>query len=324
MTLAPWLAAAEADLAGRLARGAVPHALLIAGPAGLGKRALAGAFSALLLCERREGRARACGECRACRLLAAGTHPDRLYLSFGLRDDGKPRTELTIDQIRTLGERLAMRPQFGGWQVALIDPADALNRNAANALLKTLEEPSAGTVIVLISDHPARLVATIRSRCQRIDVVFPPAAQALTWLTAQGVADAAAALRAGAGNPGLALALARDGGLAQRAEVVRDLAALWAGSGSPFEVASRWAKGDAVQCLWFAAQLVAEEVEAHARGAGGPLALTPAPDFQKVTAWFREAGQARELLRRGPLRPDTVVQSLLLAWQDAAPQRRRA
>lgn len=314
--LAPWLAAPRAALAERLRRGVMPHALLIAGAEGLGKRALAAQVIATLLCER--GVDGPCGRCRACLLLAAGSHPDRVEVMLGLRDDGKPRTEIVVDQIRTLSERLVMTPQFGGYQVALIDPADAMNTSAANALLKTLEEPTPGTIIVLVSDHPSRLPATIRSRCQRVLLASPPRRQALEWLVAQHVADAATALDAAAGNPGLAVALAASGGMAARAEVARDLGALWDGRAAPVEVANRWAKTELTSRLWFAAQLATDEAASTARGARGPLALTPAADFHKLAAWIRDTGRTREQLR-SPVRPELAVLDVLLAWRDMTP-----
>ncbi len=306
----------------RRRRGAMPHALLLSGPAGLGKRAFAAGLAALLLCE--NGGDGACGRCRGCLLVAAGSHPDRVEVNLELRDDGKTlRTEVTVDQIRRLSQRLSMTAQFGGHQVALIDPADLMNTSAANALLKTLEEPGAGTVMLLVSDQTSRLPATIRSRCQRLDFVLPNAADAMAWLKAQGVDGAAQALDAAAGNPGLALELARGGGLALRTEVATDLGQLWTRKAVPAEVANRWAKGDGERRTWFAAQLAQAEAAAQARGARGPLALTAISDFNKLAQWFREAGRVREQLRT-PVRSELLLLELLLAWRALAPAARRA
>ena len=308
MTLAPWLEAAWALLADRRARGTLPHALLICGPAGLDKRSFAEAFANAMLCERSTGAELACGKCRACLLMAAGSHPDRVSIGLELRDDGKPRTEITVDQIRRLSERLALTPQFGGAQVASLDPADLMNQSASNALLKTLEEPTAATVIVLIADEPSRLSATIRSRCQRIDIKLPTNAEAARWLLDHGIDEktAESALQASSGNPGLALRWAKDGGLALRAEVAADVRALCAGKHALVEVANRWAKSEPEWRLWFAAALIREEAEAQARGAKGPLALTSRREFTKLARWFDQNNLARAQLR-GPLRPELVV-----------------
>jgi len=235
-------------------------------------------------------------------------------MALELRDDGKPRTEIIVEQIRTLGERLALTAQFGGYQIALIDPADAMNVSAGNALLKTLEEPSPATVIALLADQPSRLPATVRSRCQRIEFHIPPAAQARDWLAARGVEteSAAAALAASAGNPGLALMWVRSGGLAMRDEVTEDLRKLCTGAGSAVEIANRWSKSEPESRLWFAAMLLRGEAHARARGDAGPLALTSRSDLPKLSAWFECANRARTQLR-GPLRPELVVLEALSA-----------
>lgn len=323
MILAPWQEEGWRLLAERRARASLPHALLFCGPAGLGKRDFADAFARSLLCQSVGADGQACGRCRACKLLAARSHPDCVRVNFELRDDGKLRTEIIVDQIRALGQRLALTAQFGGYQIALIDPADAMNQNASNALLKTLEEPTAATLIILLSDDPARLSATIRSRCQRIDFRLPSPPQALAWLAIQRVdaKTAAAALAASGGNPGLALAWAGSGGLAVREEVAADLRALHAGKATPLEVANRWSKAEAETRLWFAAALAQSEAQAQARGVAGPLALTTRPDFTKLVVWFDQANRARGHLR-GPLRPELVLLEVLSTWGAAAPRRR--
>jgi len=314
MSLAPWSAENWRQLMQRRSRGTLPHALLLCGPQGLGKREFAEAFAAALLCQQPRDDGSACGVCRACLLFAVGSHPDRVRIGIELRDDGKPRTEITVEQIRVLSERLALTAQFGGFQTASIDPADQMNHAAGNALLKTLEEPTPVTVIVLIADQPARLSATIRSRCQRIEFRVPPAAQALGWLGARGAdaKTAASALAAAGGNPGLALSWINSGGMALREDVGSDLRALCSGRTSAVEVANRWSKEDAETRLWFAAALVRDEAQAALRGQTGPLALTPRPDFTKLAAWFEQANRARAQLR-GPLRPELIMLEVLSA-----------
>lgn len=311
MSAMPWHATDWARLQARRQRDALPHALLLCGPAGLGKRAFAQRFVRGLLCERVQD-GEACGQCRSCLLLEAGTHPDLVTLSFGLRRDGTPRTEIVIEQIRELSARLAMRSQFGGWQVALIDPADAMNAAAANALLKTLEEPSARTLLVLLADAPWRLPQTIRSRCQRIEFNVPPPAEARAWLQGQGVAQAQVALEAALGNPGLALAWAQQGALERRAEVRRDLAALAAGRGQVTDMAKRWLDDEAAQRLWFAAQAAADERRAQSTQAAAPLASTM--DGEALVHWYDAANRARDALR-GPLRGDLLLLELLAQWR---------
>ena len=311
MSTMPWHAADWSRLQARRGRDALPHALLLCGPAGLGKRAFAQRFVRGLLCERaRDGEA--CGQCRSCLLLDAGTHPDVVALGFGLRKDGTPRSEIVVEQIRDLSARLAMRSQFGGWQVALVDPADAMNAAAANALLKTLEEPSARTMLILLADAPWRLPQTIRSRCQRIEFGLPPPDEALQWLRGQGVAEPQKALEAALGNPGLALAWSQQGALERRAEVRRDLAALAAGRGQVTEMAKRWLDDQAAQRLWFAAQAVADERRAQASQAAPSLGS--AMDGEALAHWYDAANRTRDALR-GPLRGDLLLLELLAQWR---------
>lgn len=348
MTVAPWQGEAWERLVARRARGALPHALLISGPAGLGKRAFAERFAAWLLCE--NAVAQACGQCRSCRLFAVrsqrdpeetrpdGTlaqpdghpgHPDAKFVGYVWNEDARPKrmyTQITVEQMRELSAWLALTPQFGRAQVVVIEPADELNVAAANALLKTLEEPSAGRYLLLVTAHPARLPATIRSRCQRIDFGLPAGGVALAWLEQQdiGAADAAIALEASGGNPGLALAWSRGGQVALRAEVASALRALAQGKGDPSAISAAWARSEPEARLWFAAMLVQAEGAAAAAGSRGPLALTAAADLTKLSAWFDQVNKTRELLR-GPLRVDLLLLELLLAWEQAvAPHRRSA
>jgi len=315
MTLPPWLAPSWRMLAEAIGSGRIHHALLFASPRGYGKRALADAFATSLLCQQRKADGSACGTCRSCLLVAAGSHPDLARVTFEIRDDGRPRTELTVDQLRALGARLSLASQFGGWQIALIDPADAMNPNAANALLKTLEEPSTNTVIALIADDPSRLPPTIRSRCQKIDLPMPTRDQALAWLRSRGVdaAAAAATLDASMNNPGQAEAWLADGALAVREECATDLAALSTARARPTVVAERWAADRPDLRLWFAAALARDEARSLASGARGRLGLTQRAEIPKLNAWFGRANQARGLLAT-PVRADLVLLELLRGW----------
>lgn len=315
MSLPVWLGEIWQTLVARLDAGTLPHALLVCGPAGLGKRALVDALVAAALCTQRRADGHACGECRSCRLLAAGSHPDRVLVTLGLRDDGKPRSAIVVDQLRELSQRLALSSQFGGLQLAIVDPADTMNEAAANALLKTLEEPAANTVIVLVADQPARLPATIRSRCQRIDVRVPSRADALAWLRAEGIvgSEAEAALDASLGNPGLALATIRDGQLALREECRRQLAALRDERPGPLALAEQWAQDRPAERLWHAAVLVRDELRRLAATERSTLGLTGPAEIPKLAHWFAEANRARERLTT-TLRTDLVLLDLLRAW----------
>jgi DNA polymerase-3 subunit delta' len=313
--LAPWLTPAWEVLAQNLRTERLHHALLFGGPRGYGKRALAKAFAEAMLCTERGPAGFACGRCRSCLLVAAGSHPDLARITFELRDNGQPRTEITIDQMRALGQRLAMASQFGGWQIAIIDPADAMTANAANALLKTLEEPSRETVLALVADDPSRLPATIRSRCRRVDIALPSRADALEALREEGVpADVAeATLTASLDNPGRAREWAADGGLALLAECGADLAALSAARARPAAVAQRWAADRPDQRVWLASTLAREEARRLGAGGAGAFGLTARDEIPKLTAWFARANRARALLST-TLRTELVLLDLLRAW----------
>ncbi|QAU23883.1 DNA polymerase III subunit delta' [Dyella sp. M7H15-1] len=311
MSNPPWHAEHWARLQSRRQRDALPHALLLCGSRGLGKRDFLRRFVRGLLCQHPDN-GEACGTCRSCLLFDAGTHPDYVAMSYGLRKDGVQRSEIVVDQLRELSARLATASQFCGWQIASIDPADAMNVAAANALLKTLEEPASQTMLILLADEPWRMPATIRSRCQRIDFPLPAQETSLTWLQQVGVRDAQAALAAAGGNPGLARIWAEEGALTQRQEVRKDLAALAAGRGDAMEMGRRWLDGAPEQRLWFAAQVVADEMRARATAQASPLGSTM--DIEGLGVWYDAANRAREALR-GPLRGDLLLLELLGRWR---------
>lgn len=298
--LPAWQVQAWNTLGQRAERGSLPHALLLGGAEGLGKRAFAEAFVRARLCEHPRG-GFACGACRACALLEAGTHPDRILVTLEVNEKtDKARSEIVVEQIRTLSARLAMSTQLGGWQVAVIDPADAMNAAAANALLKTLEEPTPSSLILLVADQPWRLPATIRSRCQRVDFVFPTREESERWLRAQGVADAGRALDASGGNPGRALAFARGDELQRRDSVARDLGALARGRASVYAIAHAWSADEPAARLEHAARLLHDAARRRARGDAPESAHW---DMQTLQAGFERFNRLREQLR-GPLRAE--------------------
>lgn len=250
----PWQQAHWQRLAQQRQRQQLPHALLLAGPAGVGKRRFAQALSLGLLCQSPETETgAACGRCRACQLLRVGNHPDWLWVAP--EEVGKA---IKVDQVRQIVDFAAQTGQQSARQVVVVEPAEALNRNAANAVLKTLEEPSGATVVLLISDAPGRLLPTIRSRCQRLDFPAPAAAAAQAWL-APLVADPdelERLLAEAGGRPMAARAMLEGDTLARRRQRGEEFEALLTAKLSPLVLAQRWKDEDFEELLgWLSARL---------------------------------------------------------------------
>ncbi len=316
--LAPWQQRVLDGALASLDEGRLGHALLFSGAAKMGKGAVATRIAQRLLCASPGADGLACGACRACQLFSAGTHPDFKFTSYLPNDKGdKLRSELVVDQMRELGHWFSLTPQMGVAQVAMITPAHAMNLNASNALLKTLEEPSRDRYLLLVTDRPGRLPATIRSRCQRLEFRPPGKAEAMDWLRAQGHGEAslAPALHAARGHPGLASDWLATGGLELRRQVLAELNALSQSRQSPIELAQQWlADEHAALRLRFAAEL-ALDAAAQQLGAGPATGLTGAGDFQMLGAWFDGINRVREQLSVPALRHDLALAGLLLEWR---------
>ena len=216
--LPPWLAQTAALVLAM--RNRWPHALLVCGPEGVGKEALALHLARALLCEAPLATGNACGTCASCRYAAAGQHPDlRRVEPVEIDDEGvsTPSDVIKIDAIRALTDWAQLTSHRGVAKVAVVTPAERMNPSAANALLKTLEEPPAGTNLILVSHRPGQLFPTILSRCQRLAIPLPPTDVARPWLEAQGVQHAELALAQAGGAPFLARASNDTGSQEERA-----------------------------------------------------------------------------------------------------------
>jgi DNA polymerase-3 subunit delta' len=242
----PWLSGAQAQLRAARERERLPHALLVHAMPGLGAEVLAAWIAAFVLCERVERAP--CGECAACRLLRAGNHPDLTWV--GRAEESK---QIQVDQVRALTDTFALKSLRGGAKVAAIAPADAMNVNAANALLKTLEEPPPRSLLILCAARPARLPATIVSRCLRVSVRAPARAAALEWLQAVRPRDDwAEILEFAAGAPLRALELEGEGIAELTREMTAALEQLQARTLDIPAVAERWARSElATRVNWF-------------------------------------------------------------------------
>lgn len=227
-TLYPWQNVAWKQL--QQLRERLPHAVLFYGPEGIGKTAFAEHFAQSLLCQRLSSEGHACGACDSCGWFDQYNHPDyRRVRPEALDEDSvsdsegdggsdkkkaakTPSKEIKIDQIRALADFMNISTHRQGMRVILLYPAEALNTAAANALLKTLEEPPPNTMFLLVSNSLDRLLPTILSRCRKFVLTMPGKDEALQWLNEQGVADADAWLAEQGGAPLAAQALAQAEG----------------------------------------------------------------------------------------------------------------
>jgi len=219
----PWLATVWQGFITRIEQGRLPHALLIVGQSGLGCVDLARAMAQYLLCGA-PAPTGSCGKCRACLLLSADAHPDFLWIK---PEEGAQ--SIKIAQIRNMMDFTNNTAQQGGRKLIIISPADAMNANSANALLKSLEEPSGNCVYLLVTEQPAFLLATIRSRCSRIQVSPPVEHHAVSWLERNQVSDAQALLRAAGGRPLQVMDWLTHDLWGQRRQLEQDLRQLLAG-----------------------------------------------------------------------------------------------
>lgn len=229
----------------------LPHALLFIGPAGLGKRDLADALAARLLCMMPRTDGHACGQCATCQLRLTGNHPDLYQIvpeaqaAAGVEEGGADTatpaktksSQIVIEQIRRLQNALMVTGHQSSRRVVVVEPADAMNPYTANALLKLLEEPPEGCVLILISSQPRHLLATIRSRCQQWQFALPDANELQAWTTRHGD-ESKAMLALCGGLPLAAERLLEKGAGAMLLRFVRDLGQLT--SGDPVRLAGQW------------------------------------------------------------------------------------
>ncbi|WP_250658377.1 DNA polymerase III subunit delta' [Alkalimarinus coralli] len=241
----PWQSSQWAKLGAVFASGRLPHALMLSGTEGTGKTRFANSLASLVLCEQPfensapQQSPAPCGKCKNCTLISAEAHPDIRYFS-----PEEKSTVVKVDQIRQLNEYIAKSSQQGGYKVAIIHPAEAMNHNAANALLKSLEEPSQKSLIILVVDQPGRMLATIRSRCQVIDFPLPNYNQSLEWLKS-ALPDSSIhedLLELSAGSPIKAYQLSASEAVAQKQTMIADLAKVLKRESTAVSVAAKWQK----------------------------------------------------------------------------------
>lgn len=322
----PWFATQWQHVLQQSQQGRLPHALLLAGPAGIGKEAFAEHLAHLLLCHRPQ-QGQACGQCRSCELIASGGHPDLFHL--GPEEEGK---QIRVDQVRELTSVLHSTAQQGGYRVMIMEPAEALNVAAANALLKTLEEPGSDTMMILVSHQLGQLMPTIRSRCQRIDFKMPESGQATQWLQERlkMAEDEAHKLLAIAQGAPLGAVKLKEGELLDlRRTFMTSLADLLRDRTSAISVAQKLHKEDLVHLLDWWISLLGDIVRLQSHPEGDAVSISNVDMTKMLTAVANRAHRVRIfslldrvqeerkslMLRYNPNR-QLLMERLLLEWRE--------
>ena len=322
----PWQKALWQQICQQKQRGRIAHAYLLGGDAGLGKADFAQAFAALLLCENATTDA-ACGQCRSCTLLASGSQPD--FLEIAPEEGSKV---VKIDQVRQMADFIGKTRHGAVAKLVILHQADALNGAAANALLKTLEEPPGNTVLLLLSNRPGALLATIRSRCQKLHFRIPEWQDAAAWLaTKLPELDSQFLLQQAQGRPLQALRMHSDGSLETGLKVLRGIVGLWSGKIPATELVELCKTLEAVQLHTQFYQLssilikalLARDVSATSdktlQGLIQQLAGLSAGQrdqaLEQLLAINQSAAQARnQLMGSANPNPGLILQSLIGQW----------
>jgi DNA polymerase-3 subunit delta' len=316
----PWHEAIWQELLSRARGDRLPHALLFSGSQGVGKRKLAIRLAHSLLCQTPKDNGDPCGQCQACGLIAADTHPDLLLVEP--EEEGKA---IPVDRIRAVGEFLALKGQYGGRQIVIIQPAEAMNRFAANSLLKTLEEPSADALLILVTSQPSQLLPTIRSRCQQM--VFPRPAHdiATAWLHGElgAGADVETLLSLTEGAPLAARDLHQSGGL----EIRHHLAEAWLqvsnGKGDPLACAASWGELGLNQALYWLGSWIMDLIRLKS---GAPADAIVNGDLRQPLQQLAERVEAKRLfayleqiteytrMAGGQLNAQLALEDIMINW----------
>jgi DNA polymerase-3 subunit delta' len=273
----PWLEPQMGQLRSAHAAGRLAHALLIHEARGSGGDTLARWAAQLALCT--DAGSAPCGVCGACRRVASAQHPDLMMLAP--LEDSK---QIRIEQVRELIRDLALTSHQGGYKVAIVSPADAMNRNTANALLKTLEEPTPRTLLILVATQPPRLPATLLSRCQRIPIRAPERRQALTWLQAVRGPGAWDTVLDTLGNAPLwAVEVDPQSVAAFALETRRVLEETGSGEADPLLTAERWWRTDLPLRLLCIENWLTDRIRRHFAGAGFSVEMPTGMHLQRDT-----------------------------------------
>lgn len=282
------------------------HALLFSGEEGCGNEWFILDVAKSLLCLQPATDGVACGQCRSCQVFASDAHPD--FMSIKRLED---KQSILIEQIRELNYFLGLSRSYSLRRVVVISPADRMNTNAANSLLKSLEEPAPDTHILLLTAHSASLLPTIRSRCQRVRLPLPAQADALAWLQQQTLQHPAEQLLTSAsGRPLTALELDTTDTLAQRQQWLEHLTQCAQGQGSITSISAHWEKFDKTQLLdWQFTWLISLLKQ------GQQSQSPPLLDQRRMLTIYDRLLELKKLSTH-PLNARLLLESMLICWQE--------
>ena len=299
----------------------LPHAILISGPAGLGKTEFAYRLAASLLCQEPANDGEPCGQCKSCRLYAADSHPD-----FRIVQPEDDSSLIVVDQVRSIIQYTSLRAHTSARKVIVLTPAEAMNINTSNGLLKILEEPPSDSVLILVCSTPQALSATIRSRCAHFRIGQPAQSDAIEWLVRHGMSDQVAVDLLAAGNnaPLRAQELEQQGFSKARQMMIEDLKALLQPSGNPVGCAARWKAIGAGFCLAWLGGLIADLIQVSVVRPETPRLNNPSlqevlKDMAVLTTPERLFGLLDKTVEAAnlastPLDDTLLIEDILIGW----------
>lgn len=316
----PWQQAHWDSLIARHRSGQLPHALLLSGNRGLGKSLFARALAKSLMCETPGEGGIACGQCRACQQFEAGSLPDYKHVH---PLEGK--SVIAIDQCRELSDFMALTSHYGRYRIVILEPAEQMNVAAANSLLKTLEEPPQGSLLILVTSQADSLLPTIRSRCQQLVFQPPSHEEASAWLNPRlpDPQQAELLLSLACDAPLLALEMAEGGQLELRQGLLKDLEQLTSGRVDVSAIAARWSDSDAEQVIiwlqtWFT-DMVRLKTEPQPPLLNNPDIKVHLQQLAQAVNWETLYGlldRLNEMTRRlqGSLNTQLMLEDFLISW----------
>lgn len=303
------------------------HAYLISGIDGVGKLHFTCNLVQSLLCQTPAKDGTPCNSCRSCHLFRVGNHPDIKYV---IPDPEKKTGIISIDTIREVNATDELTTRFNGYKIIVITPADHLNRSAANSLLKTLEEPNPSTLLLLVTSKPARLLPTIKSRCQYLFFKPPKEAEALAWLATQvkNQSNAALALRLTQGAPLAALNFLQQDLLKIRQEAITAFFGLMKGHGNYLTVAETWNNQNLSLLLTWVSSWLADLLRLQTAANNVRLDNPDLVDILKqhvnelnsahLHRLWSQVITARKQLQQSTVNPLLLIETILIQWSNIA------